>query len=93
MEEGGVERTASRPRMLPLPSRVAPDSIPYGARVVLVQFVRVRFVWRACGADGRDTGGEAVAAEQVQVALLERGEPCRSNAAPTLANCAWYSSG
>ncbi|GHJ26887.1 hypothetical protein TPA0910_13200 [Streptomyces hygroscopicus subsp. sporocinereus] len=46
-----------------------------GAVVVLVQLRRVRVAQRAQGAGGRDARGDAVAAEQVQVLMLERGEP------------------
>lgn len=54
-------------------SRAAPD--PFRAGLVLVQLWDIRVAQRAQGADCRDAGGEAVAAEQVQVAVLERGEP------------------
>ncbi|WUX20239.1 hypothetical protein OG207_41845 [Streptomyces sp. NBC_01439] len=43
------------------------------AVLVLVQLRRVRATHRAQGAGGRDLGGEAEAAEQVRVAVLERG--------------------
>lgn len=45
------------------------------APVVLVQVRRVRVTQRAQVAGARDGGGEAVAAEQVQIAVLERAEP------------------
>lgn len=44
------------------------------AILALVQLRRVRVTQRAQGAGGRDLGDEAVAAEQVQVAVLERGQ-------------------
>ncbi|MDT0318550.1 hypothetical protein RNC47_09405 [Streptomyces sp. DSM 44918] len=43
--------------------------------VIVVQLDRVRVAQWAQAAGGRGRGGETVTAEQVQVAVLERGEP------------------
>jgi hypothetical protein len=81
----------SRPQAASQASEAAPSPPSWGPRsrapaqpsracshlalVVFVQLRRVRVAQRAQGAGGRDAGGEAVAAEQVQIVVLERGEP------------------
>ncbi|KOX11553.1 hypothetical protein ADL04_01400 [Streptomyces sp. NRRL B-3648] len=48
--------------------------VPVLTIVVFVEPRCVRVAQRARGAGGRDAGGEAIAAEQVQVAVLELGQ-------------------
>ena len=45
------------------------------AVVIVVEFARVWVPQWAQGVGGRDAGGEAAAAKQVQVEVLERGQP------------------
>ncbi|GLV79920.1 hypothetical protein Shyhy02_79200 [Streptomyces hygroscopicus subsp. hygroscopicus] len=64
-------------RVEPATIRLLPprDVSVLGAVVVLVQLRRVRVAQRAQDASRRNAPGDAVAAEQVQVLMLERGEP------------------
>nr|WP_235990725.1 hypothetical protein [Streptomyces ureilyticus] len=81
---GGLPRTALRHAVLndPSPPRCRPPAAPgaaacgsfVGAVAVIVEVGCVRVAQRAQAAD-RLGGGEVVAAQDVQVLVLERGEP------------------